>query len=377
MMHTNPLGKIVTQPPKKVRVSQIESELMGLWAQFNEHISSGQTVMRACMSNLIIYCDSAAEAEIISMELLDIVDAHPARILLLIGKGQPPTNSVEAFVSIYHTQVAGGIQVCAERIDVITTATYSDRLPSVARALLIGDLPTALWWASRQPPPDAGDVFFELAALANQIIYDNMGWSNPSKGVAAMTRWVAAQNGTQVVYNLAWRRTATWRKLISQVMDPLVVPDALQNIRLIEIEHGPHALAMTWLLVGWMACQLHWQPIEGKSLSASELFWYFRQDNRTIKVCAKRLPEGDALLYRLSFDWSHNHQQRLTHFERLDHDRISIVETRLSAAPRVFAAHVPKRSVLVAAQLAHRDRDKILENTLQVANTMTEIFHKG
>ena len=173
--------------------------------------------MRACMSNLIIYCDSSAEAKIISDELIEIVDAHPARVLLLIGKGQPRNGTIEAFVSIYHTEVRDGLQVCAERIDVLSSSQATGRLPSVARSQLIGDLPTALWWASRQPPPDAGDVFFELAELADQIIYDNMGWTNPAKGVSTMTRWVASQQDQHVVYNLAWRRTATWRKLISQV----------------------------------------------------------------------------------------------------------------------------------------------------------------
>ena len=375
MSHPIADSKIVTNSKEKVRIANIESELDGLWAQFNKTISGGRTVMRACMSNLILYCDTPEEAEVIGQELTAIVDAHPARVLLLVGKGQPGEEAIEAAVSIYHTTVADGLQVCAERIDVVSTREAAERLPSVARSQLIGDLPTALWWASRQAPPDAGELFFELAELADQIIYDNTGWVNPTKAVAVMTRWVAAQQDEQVVYNLAWRRTAIWRKLISQVLDPLVAPDALASMRLIEIDHGPHALPMTWLLVGWLARQLKWKPTRGKSLSSTELVWRFQSRcGDSIKVTARRLPEGEPLLYRLQFNWSQPDGNGQTSFQRLENERIEIIEADSPASPRVFAAQIPKRSTLVSAQLAYRERDKILENALKSANVMADVF---
>ncbi len=367
-------SKIVTHAPKKVKIADIEPKLHGLWAHFNEHISAGQTVMLACMSNLIIYCDTPEEAEVISQELITIVDIHPARVLLLIGKGQPKKESLEGYVSIYYTKVRDGLQVCAERIDIISSPKAAGRLPSVARSQLIGDLPTALWWVSRQAPPDAGHVFFELAELADQIIYDNMGWSNPTKAVATMTRWVASQQDDQVVYNLAWRRTSIWRKLISQVMDPLTAPDALASLRLVEVDHGPHALAMTWLLVGWLAYQLNWKPVEGKVISKSKLVWRFRNNGKEIKVIVHRLPEGEPLLYRLLFDWSKPGHEGHTCFERLDNERIGIIENQPNLTPRAFAAHIPSRSLLVSAQLAYRDRDKVFENALRASNAMSDIL---
>lgn len=370
------IAKVVTQAPKRVGIAQIESGFNLLWAQLNQAISGGHTVMRACMSNLIIYCDTPEEAEVISLEIADIVDVHPARILLLVGHGQPKEGPIEARIAIYYTIVSDGWQVCGERIDAISTSTAAGRLPSVARSQLIGDLPTTLWWASRQPPPAAGDVFFQLAELANQIIYDNVGWLNPAQGVAAMTRWVAAQQNTQIVHNLAWRRFAGWRKLISQVLDPQAAPGALETLHTIEITHGPHALAMTWLMSGWLAGQLKWQAVDGKRLSDSELVWRFRNDHREIKVIARRLPKGDPLIYRLLFDWGNPEQAGRIGFERLDSERIGIIEALSTIPPRVFAAHVPERSTLVSAQLAQRNRDKVFENALRSSNAMAAVFQQ-
>jgi len=373
-MRQNVVSKVNIKTPKRVRIANIEAELGALWAQFNQNTSGGHTVMRACMSNLIIYCDNSDEAQLISQEIAAIVDVHPARVLLLVASGQQGKDTIEAFITLYYTALSDGWQVCAERIDVVSTAEATKRLPSVARSQLIGDLPTTLWWASRQPAPEAGEVFFQLAELANQIIYDNMGWTNPTKSVATMTRWVAAQQDAQIVYNLAWRRFAFWRKLISQVLDPLVAPNALESLKLVEIEHGPHALAMSWLLVGWLASQLQWKSVDGKRLSDSELVWRFHNNTHEVKVVAKRLAKGEPLIYRLLFDWSQvDHEGRIC-FERLDHDRIGIVETFSTVPARVFAAHIPERSTLVVAQLAQRSRDKIFENAMKAANAMSAVF---
>ncbi|MDD5320360.1 MAG: glucose-6-phosphate dehydrogenase assembly protein OpcA [Methylococcales bacterium] len=376
MMRQNAVSKVNVKTPKRVRIANIEPELGALWGQFNQNTSGGHTVMRACMSNLIIYCDNNDEAQLISQEIAAIVDVHPARVLLLVADGQSGKDTIEAFITLYYTALSDGWQVCAERIDVVSTAEATKRLPSVARSQLIGDLPTTLWWASRQPAPEAGEVFFQLAELADQIIYDNMGWTNPIKGVAAMTRWVAAQQDAQIVHNLAWRRFANWRKLISQVLDPLVAPNALDSLSLIEIDHGPHALAMSWLLVGWLTSQLQWKSVGGKRLSNSELVWHFRNYQREVKVVARRLPKGEPLIYRLLFDWSQAGHDGRVCFERLDSDRIGIMEAFSTIPARVFAAQIPERSTLVSAQLAQRNRDKIFENALKAANAMSAVFQQ-
>ncbi len=369
-------NKMHNTRPKRVSIAGIDAAIRSQWSEFHQDVSGGHTVMRACMSNLIIYCDTKEEAVLIGREIPAIVDVHPARVLLLIGNGQPKKGNTESNVSIYYTELNSGWQVCAERIDAIVTSEAVDRLPSIARSHLIGDLPITLWWASRLPPPDAGDIFFQLAELANQIIYDNMGWANPAKGVASMTRWVASQQDAKVVHNLAWRRIANWRKLISQVLDPQAAPDALNSITLIEVEHGPHALAMTWVLIGWLANRLKWKAVDGKRLSDSELIWRFQHQQRDIKVIAKRRSKGEPLLYKLLFDWSQGDLLGRICFERLDHDRIGIIEALSTVPPRVFTAQIPSRANLISAQLAHRTREKIFEEALKTSNAMSAVFQK-
>ena len=48
-------------------------------------------------------------------------------------------------------------------------------------AVLIGDLPTNLWWTAATPPPLAGHLLYDLAENAQQIIFDSIGWTEPAR----------------------------------------------------------------------------------------------------------------------------------------------------------------------------------------------------
>ncbi len=372
------VAKVFTQEAKLESIADIEPGLGRLWTQLNQDINSEDfaVIMRACMSNLIIYCDTPIEVQNIDHEIAAIVDDHPARVIMLTDNGSPGSGTIEAGIQLYYTELDHGWQVCAERIDITAPANMKDRLPSVVRSLLIGDLPTTFWWASQRTPSMSGEVFLRLAELANQVIYDNVGWVNPAQGVATMTRWVEAQQNTQIVHNLAWRRFTNWRKLISQVLDPQAAPSALDNLHTIEVSHGPHALPTVWLLMGWLSDRLNWQAVDGKRLSDSELVWRFRHKQQAIKVQVRRLPEGDPLIYRLLFDWSSKEHPARVCFERLDRERICIKEAESTMPSRLFTSQVPERCALVTAQLAQRTRDKIFESALKASQAMAAVFQQ-
>lgn len=371
------VSKVFAQEAKLGSIADIDSGLDRLWAQFNQDVNVVNTViMRACMSNLVIYCDTPQEAEVIGQEISVIVDAHPARVILLNESGNTGNGTIEAQIALYYTPQEEGWQVCGERIDITASSAMKERLPYITRSLLIGDLPTTLWWVSQRPPPSTGDLFLQLSELVNQVIYDNVGWVNPVQGVAMMTRWVESEQNSLVVHNLAWRRFTYWRKLIGQVLDPGAAPGALEKLHTIEVKHGPHALASTWLLTGWLANRLGWQATDGKAFSDSALIWRFKKDGREIKFHVHRLPEGEPLIYQILFDWGDKTDANRICFERVDRERIGIVENLSTIPPRLFTAQVPARADLVSAQLAQRNRDKIFEAALKTSQAMTAVFQK-
>jgi glucose-6-phosphate dehydrogenase assembly protein OpcA len=363
-----------THPEHKVRMAQIQHELDAIWEDGHQALAEGQVVTRACMSNLLIYCDDDDQCRDVAAAVPAIVQSHPSRVVLLTGRGKTSEPGIEVFVSGHYSVLSSGWQVCAEQIRVVADDSAAPRLPSVARAQIVGDLPTALWWASRQPPPFAGKLFYPLATISDQIIYDSYAWKNPVRGQQAMSRWVATERTEYVIDNLAWRRLKQWRSLISQVLDPAVHAEALSRVTRLEIEHGPHAVAMTSLLVGWLAALLGWRVKGGKVTAGKETVWQFSAGERGFTVRLKRVDHGPSAPQQVHWSWGRAGCEQHVTMRDLGDGRLGIIDGEHGTPSRVISAIQPDLSMLVSAQLAHRARDRVFELALETANSMTSVL---
>lgn len=362
---------VYSSPLRRVSLTDVEKELANLWDGLSRETNGGQTLTRACMSTLVIYCDTRIEANTILDELPEIVNAHPARVLLLVGESEE-NEDLTAYISVHYCQVSEGWQLCAEQVTVYCRASAVRRLPSIPRFLCIGNLPITLWWVSSQPPPLAGELFYNQAANANQVIFDSIGWREPAKGVQAVAHWIAG-NHEHIIYSLAWRRLKMWRKLISDVLDPAVTPNALDTVNRLEIEHGPHALPVAWLLVGWLAVRLNWRPVSGKVVSPSATNWRFEGGGKRIDVLVKRLDEGDARLYQMLWRWGGKHSDALL-FSQLSERTLGVRKASSQVTETVIAMPDIGHAQLVARQMAHRFHDELFEQVQDVSSQMASVL---
>lgn len=355
--------------PRAVDVSAIERELARLWHE--PHVGEEERpehVTRAVMSNLLVYCTDAAEAVQVAAEICEIVPVHPARVLLLIEDTARTTDDIEAHVSAHCHSIGGGRQVFSEHITVSASGNVMQRLPSVARSLLIGDLPTALWWTVPQAPPLGGPLFAELSLMSEQVIYESLGWPDPVRGVMAVAEWASNELNEQVVADLQWRRLKLWRRLISQVLAPEVMPDALQTITELRVEHGPHGLPQSWLLVGWLASRLGWKPAFGRVQRDVEIEWNFESDHGPVKIAIHRNSDGPPRVTRATLRWTGKGTPGKAVVERTGPARLQAVVN--DGPPRAIAAPSQTRAALIARQLPDLERDPIFLETLQHSGSM-------
>ena len=370
-----PSTELASSPTKTVAVEAIERELAGLWLAFGSDAKEQEAVTRACMSNLVIFCSTDAQAQPILQHLPTIVRMHPARILLLVGEAISPDARLEAHVSALCHVTGGRRQVCSEHITVSAKGESIRLLPSVARPLLIADLPTTLWWASTEAPPLRPELFGELSELVDQVIYDSRGWPDPVRALIATARWAASDQTSRFVADLAWRHLKPWRRLVSQALDPAVVPGALESIAEVVVDHGPHALPQSWLLVGWLACLLGWKPAGGKVEPGVEVTWRFESARGPLRVTIRRLSDGPPEVRTASIAWKSRGAGRRT-FSALEEGRLGVFDGD-SAVPSAVLTIPPRQTApLVARQLSNRGRDTLFRSTLQVSRTMAEALSR-
>lgn len=330
-------------------------------------------VLRACMSNLVIYCDGPELAAAVSGQVPDIVAAHPCRVLLLAAEPGPGDGDLTAEVAVRGNVVDPGRWVCSEQVTLRATGRSRERLPFALRSLLIGDLPTNLWWASSQPPALGGALMYELADPAQQVVYDSLGWTEPARGVLATSAWLEqierepGEGRWRVASDLSWRRLKYWRRLLAQALDPSTAPGALESVSEVLVEHGPHAVVQAWELVSWLASRLKWRVQDGQVQPGVEIAWHVTAPHGPVLVRIHRLAEGPAAVRRVRVACQLCGQPAALNVVVQDGHRLAVIPEGVPAAPRTMTVQSLALPELLGRQLSDREHDYVFHDAMRVA----------
>ncbi|WP_435018757.1 glucose-6-phosphate dehydrogenase assembly protein OpcA [Tundrisphaera sp. TA3] len=331
----------------------------------------------ARMSNLIVYCGDPGEADRVCGLIPEIVDRHPARVLLLIADAEGGAGEVTASVRV--RRVGEGGRNVSEQITLRAGGRGADRLPFAVRGLVIGDLPTNLWWASAEPPPLAGPILRDLAESAQQVIYDSLGWRDPHHGVAATSPWLdrterdPGAGRWRVASDINWRRLKTWRRVLAQGLDPAVAPGLLDEASEILIEHGPHAVTQAWHLASWLASRLRWSYRANKLKPGVEIAFQFLAPHGPVRLRIDRLPEGPPAIRRVRVARGFEGQDGGVEFTADPDGRLAITPLNGECcADRTVMGRDQEIAELIGRQLSDREPDPIFRQSMRVAHVLAQ-----
>ncbi len=353
-----PLDKVEAELNSRLQVAQLDAKA---------------PVRRVRMSNLIIYCsetDRACEAE---DNVPEIVGYHPARVTLLIAEPQATSGVVRA--SILVRKVRNDPRLVSEQVTLRAGGSMIDQLPFAVRGLLVGDLPTNLWWACTTPPPFAGRLLDELAGHAQQVIYDSQGWTEPNRAVGATSSWLEgferdAEHGQwRIASDINWRRLKTWRRILTQGLDPITAPGVLETISEITIEHGPHAVTQAWQIAGWLASRLGWHYQASRLRDNVEIAFQFRTAHGWVTLRIDRLPTGPSQIQKIKVSCGFEGQGGQLDFS-IEDNRLSVTNVGKREAPRTVALPSQRIGELIGRQLSDREPDPVFRQSMQVAQQL-------
>jgi glucose-6-phosphate dehydrogenase assembly protein OpcA len=335
-------------------------------------------VLRARMSNLVIFCNSGAQADQLDRDLPAVCAVHPARVLLLVGEREEAERPLTTEVSVRPISTEARRFAFVEQVTLRAGGAGVEHLPFAVRTLLIGDLPTNLWWAAPVPPPLPGPLMYELAEQAQQILYDSLGWTEPTRGVAATGTWLEqverpTHGGRwRVAADLNWRRLKYWRRLVTQALDPASAPGAAESATELLVEHGPHAVVQAWMLASWLSRRLGWKVQGGKVQPGKQIDWRFQGLHGGTWVRIRRLGEGPPEVCRLRLACQLDGQPVAMNLVAERPQRLAIRLEGIEAAPRTLAVPPASAAELVGRQLNDRERDPVFRESMAVAQVMAQ-----
>jgi glucose-6-phosphate dehydrogenase assembly protein OpcA len=363
---------------RAVPLAEIERCLAGL---LKEAQQSGEApVMRASLSNLVIFCKRDEVANEIAAEVPAVVAVHPARVLLLVGKPGPEAGNLTASVAVRQHAGDSGRRIGSEQITLRADGRAVERLPYVVRTLVIGDLPINLWWVVPEPPPLAGPLLFDLAEHAEQVVYDSIGWTEPAHGVIATAAWLArlasesSPGRWRVAADLNWRRLKYWRRLTAQALDPGSAPGALASITEVLLEHGPHAVVQAWELAGWLVSRLGWRLEQGRVQQGAEVGWQLQAAHGSPRLRLRRLADGPSEIRRVRVACTLNGKPGALNLAVEGEHRLSVLPEGLGpVAARTVTVQRQGRAELVGQQLSDRERDPVFQESMALAKAMAQL----
>lgn len=333
-------------------------------------------IQRARMANLVVFCSSQERAAKLNMEIPDVVAVHPARVLLLIADEASASKEVTATVLVRPLGTGSHSFGYSEQVTLECGSKAAHHLPFAVRALLIGDLPTNVWWAAAVPPPFAGPILYELAEHAQQIVYDSMGWPDPARGVAATANWLEQaerQNGSQrwrVASDINWRRLKYWRRMLRQALQGADDRGIFSSACEIRVEHGRHAVVQAWELMSWLTTQLGWRVQTGKVESGVEMTWRFHGPTGEPLLRIHRVEDGPEELQRIRLACKLDGKEAALNLYLQNNQRLAMQTEGVAEAPRTMTVPGHTPAELVGRQLSDRQRDAVFRATMNVAGVM-------
>jgi len=238
-----------------VDVAQIERQLQQLWqlAADSAKDESNRHITRACLFNLVAYCETEDARDHATVIISEVTSRHPCRAIVLLAEHDKPVDEIAASITAHcHLAGGGGKQVCCEQISIHASGPSVTRIPGAVLPLLESDLPTVLWWHGNFL--ERVDLFRRLRGVSDRVLFDTSTWSLP----VALAKLAGAF--APGFADLSWTRLAMWQQLVAEAFDEAHCAAALARLQRIEITHGngPGAHLRAQLLAGWAAAQLGW-----------------------------------------------------------------------------------------------------------------------
>jgi glucose-6-phosphate dehydrogenase assembly protein OpcA len=242
----------------EVPVGRIESELAALWRRAAE-VGQGalpKAVTRACLWNLVIRVHGEPQFVRAKRLVDDLAQRLPARTIVCRVEPDEP-DGLRAWVEANWRREGAGVASGSDEVTLWAGGRQAERLPSLVRALLYSDAPTAIFWPSRLP--NVMPVR-ELMHQADRLVVDSRNLDD-ERGLGELCSLGEADPDLELS-DLSWLGISPLRGMCAALFDPPRDPSQLQKIdrvRVISNIQGTQARGL--LALGWMISRLGWSGV--------------------------------------------------------------------------------------------------------------------
>ncbi len=245
----------------KVDYASIEKSLAELWR--GEKGEGEHAVTRAALWNVVAHT-AKRDHQTFASEILGRASASVPQRTIVIRAEPDAEPDITSWISANCHLLNGEKQVCSEEVAIVAGGDRVDRVPPLVNALLIPDMPVAVWWVGDLPSENASYVE-SLLEPADRLIVDSSFFDSPDD-MELVSR--VARQTTTAPADLNWVRLEEWRVATAMLFDPPAIRARLRRIHALKIIACSTAgkpfgdSAESLLFAAWLSAQGEHEPIE-------------------------------------------------------------------------------------------------------------------
>ena len=216
-----------TDEAKPVDSSSIEKSLSELWRseKNDEH-----AVTRAALWNVVAHTANPRDHSSAGETLAKASKSVPQRAIVIQAELDAPSE-ISSWINSNCHIVSGEKQVCSEAVAIVAGGDRVRHIPPLVSALLIPDMPVAVWWLG-DLPNDQAEYVEALLDPADRLIVDSTEFNSPTD--LAWLRHIS-QRTTTAPADLNWVRLEDWRMATAAFFDPPAMRERLVEITSLRI----------------------------------------------------------------------------------------------------------------------------------------------
>ena len=219
---------------RRVDVASIERQLADLWRA--EKNDGERAVTRAALWNVVAHTWTE-EQHARATDVLSRASASVPQRTIVVRADPEGSHDIASWISANcHLIGGGGHQVCSEEVVVVASGDRVQHIPPLVSALLLPDMPVAVWWLGDLPDDRA---YVELLLdPADRLIVDSSHFEHASD-LELVSR--IGHQTTTAPADLNWARLDEWRAATAALFDPPAMRERLNAIRKVKVMSGGDA----------------------------------------------------------------------------------------------------------------------------------------
>ena len=277
----------------EVPVGRIEAELAALWRRAAESRPGmiPNAVTRACLWNLVVRVHGDAEFAHAKNVIDDLAQRIPARTIVMRIEPEGP-DGLRAWVEAnWRRREGGGPASGSDEVTLWASGRGVEQVPSLVRALLYSDAPTALYYAGALPA--GGPVARELVHQTDRLIVDTRKLGD-ERGLGELCALGKREEHLQLA-DLSWIGISPLRGMCAALFDPPRDPSVLfklDRVRVVSNIQGTQARGL--LALGWLVSRLGWSEPKRLGEEKGTRRWQARRkDGQAVTLELATEPGGD------------------------------------------------------------------------------------